>query len=132
MSMTDPVADMLTRIRNALMVDKKSVTMPSSRLKSAIANVLLEEGYIKSVDIVETDNGKANLTIGLKYFDGLPVIEELQRISRPGLRKYTGKSTIPLVWEGLGTVIVSTSKGVMTDKKARKVNQGGEILCYVA
>ena len=131
MSMTDPIADMLTRIRNGLMVDKKAVTMPSSKLKTAIANVLLEEGYIQSVDVSDTD-GKASLTIGLKYFDGAPVIEELKRISRPGLRKYTSMTTIPSVWDGLGTVIVSTSKGVMTDKNARKFNQGGEILCYVA
>ncbi|MFK5894142.1 MAG: 30S ribosomal protein S8 [Pseudomonadota bacterium] len=131
MSMTDPIADMLTRIRNGLMVDKKSVTMPSSKVKTAIANVLLDEGYIQSVDVAETD-GKASLTIGLKYFDGAPVIDEIKRVSRPGLRKYSGMSNIPSIWSGLGTVIVSTSKGVMTDKNARKINQGGEILCYVA
>ncbi|MFK5984560.1 MAG: 30S ribosomal protein S8 [Pseudomonadota bacterium] len=132
MSMTDPIADMLTRIRNGLMVDKKSVRMPSSKIKVALANVLLDEGYLSSVDAVAEDNGKASLTIGLKYFQGAPVIEQLKRASRPGLRLYSGATTIPNVWDGLGTVIVSTSKGVMTDKNARKINQGGEVLCYVA
>ena len=132
MSMTDPIADMLTRIRNGLMVEKKSVSMPSSKVKISIANVLLEEGYIQSVDVAEVVKGKPSLTVGLKYYMGSPVIEELKRVSRPGLRKYSSMSDIPSVWDGLGTVIVSTSKGVMTDKNARKVNQGGEILCYVA
>jgi len=132
MSMTDPIADMLTRIRNGLLVEKKSVTMPSSKVKTSIANVLLEEGYINSVDVSEAETGKPSLTVGLKYYNGAPVIEELTRVSRPGLRKYSNVSNIPSVWDGLGTVIVSTSKGVMTDKNARKVNQGGEILCYVA
>jgi len=106
--------------------------MPSSKVKTAIANVLLEEGYIQSVDVAEVEKGKPSLTVGLKYYNGSPVIEQLKRISRPGLRKYSNQSSIPTVWDGLGTVIVSTSKGVMTDKSARKVNQGGEILCYVA
>lgn len=132
MSMTDPIADMLTRIRNGLMVDKKSVDMPSSNVKKAIANVLLEEGYISTAEVTKNDSGKSTLSIGLKYFQGAPVIEKLQRVSRPGLRKYSGKSNIPNVWDGLGTVILSTSKGVMTDKNAKKANQGGEILCYVA
>lgn len=132
MSMTDPIADMLTRIRNGLMVEKKSVVMPSSKLKTSIANVLLEEGYINSVDVQSNESGKPQLAIGLKYFNGVPVIDQLKRVSRPGLRTYSNKSSIPTVWDGLGTVIISTSKGVMTDKSARKINQGGEILCYVA
>ncbi len=132
MSMTDPIADMLTRIRNGLMVEKKTVVMPMSKLKKSIANVLLDEGYISSVDVQNSDSGKPSLAIGLKYFEGAPVIDEIKRVSRPGLRTYSSKSTIPTVWDGLGTVIVSTSKGVMTDRNARKINQGGEILCYVA
>jgi small subunit ribosomal protein S8 len=132
MSMTDPIADMLTRIRNGLMVEKKTVAMPMSKLKKSIASVLLEEGYISSVDVQDVESGKPSLVLGLKYFNGAPVIDELKRVSRPGLRTYSSKSSIPTVWDGLGTVIISTSKGVMTDKSARKINQGGEILCYVA
>ncbi len=132
MSMTDPIADMLTRIRNGIMAEKQSVTMPSSKIKTAIAKVLEDEGYISSYEVIDKGNGKADLTITLKYFNGESVIEMLSRVSRPGLRKYAGVDEIPMVWDGLGTVIISTSKGVMTDKQARKLNQGGEILCYVA
>ncbi len=132
MSMTDPIADMLTRIRNGLLVEKKSVSMPGSKLKVAIAKVLLDEGYITSSTLTTGENGKTTLKIDLKYYDGKPVIEQIQRASRPGLRLYKGQSEIPQVWNGLGTVIVSTSKGVMSDKQAKKINQGGEVLCYVA
>jgi len=131
MSMTDPVADMLTRIRNGLMAEKKSVTMPGSKYKYAISKVLLDEGYISSAELKSDDNGKSTLTIDLKYFSGKPVIEMIKKGSRPGLRVYKGTKEIPEVWGGLGTVILSTSKGVMTDKEARNENVGGEVLCYV-
>ena len=132
MSMTDPVADMLTRIRNGLMAEKKSVTMPGSKYKYAISKVLLDEGYISSAELKSEDNGKSTLTIDLKYFSGKPVIEMIKKGSRPGLRVYKGTKEIPEVWGGLGTVILSTSKGVMTDKQARAINEGGEVICYVA
>jgi len=132
MSMTDPVADMLTRIRNGLMAEKKAVSMPGSKLKLAIANVLKDEGYITSADLHKDASGKSTLSIELKYYAGRPVIEHLKRASRPGLRLYKASSEIPKVWDGLGTVIVSTSKGVMSDKQARAINEGGEVLCYVA
>lgn len=131
MSMSDPIADMLTRIRNAQSVNKTTVAMPSSKLKVAIARVLKDEGYIESYAVAE-DAGKSTLSIELKYYAGRPVIERIERVSRPGLRVYKGKSDIPSVMNGLGVTIVSTPKGVMTDRKARATGTGGEILCYVA
>ncbi|MBI5862881.1 MAG: 30S ribosomal protein S8 [Rhodocyclales bacterium] len=131
MSMTDPVADMLTRIRNAQMAEKLLVSMPSSKLKLAIASVLKEEGYIE--DFAVRDNGsKRQLDVSLKYYAGHPVIEKIERVSRPGLRVYKGKDDLPRVMDGLGIAIVSTPKGVMTDRKARAGNMGGEVLCVVA
>jgi small subunit ribosomal protein S8 len=129
--MSDPIADMLTRIRNAQTVNKTTVAMPSSKLKVAIARVLKDEGYIESYAVAE-DAGKATLSIELKYYAGRPVIERIERVSRPGLRVYKGKSEIPTVLNGLGVTIVSTPQGVMTDRKARATGTGGEILCYVA
>jgi len=132
MSMNDPISDMLTRIRNAQMAEKSSVSMPSSKLKVAIAEVLKEEGYVDGFKIEQGEPGKATLEIGLKYYSGRPVIEKIQRISRPGLRIYKGNSDIPKVMNGLGIAIVSTSKGLMTDRKARANGIGGEVLCVVA
>lgn len=131
MSMTDPIADMLTRIRNGQMAEKMGVTMPSSKLKEAIAKVLLDEGYIESF-AVRKDGAKAELDIELKYYAGKPVIERLERVSRPGLRIYRGQQELPRVMNGLGIAIVSTPMGVMTDRKARSVKVGGEVLCIVA
>ena len=131
MSMSDPIADMLTRIRNAQQVNKNSVSMPSSKIKVAIANVLRDEGYIESFGVKEED-GKAELNIALKYYVGRPVIEKLERVSRPGLRIYKGRDELPNVMNGLGVAIVSTPKGVMTDRKARASGIGGEVICYVA
>ena len=131
MSMSDPIADMLTRIRNAQAVEKTTVTMPSSKLKVAIAQVLKDEGYIDAF-AVKTDAGKSELEIGLKYYAGRPVIERIERVSRPGLRVYKGRHDIPQVMNGLGVAIVTTPKGVMTDRKARQAGIGGEVLCYVA
>ncbi|RCS56621.1 30S ribosomal protein S8 [Parvibium lacunae] len=131
MSMSDPIADMLTRIRNAQRVDKVSVSMPSSKLKLAIAKVLQDEGYIDGFKVNEAQ-GKAELEIGLKYYSGRPVIERLERVSKPGLRIYKGRDELPEVMNGLGVAIVSTPKGVMTDRKARSVGVGGEVICYVA
>ena len=131
MSMSDPIADMLTRIRNAQVVQKTTVNMPSSKVKVAIANVLKDEGYIEDF-AVTTEGGKSELKIGLKYYTGRPVIERIERVSRPGLRIYKGKDDIPTVMNGLGVTIVSTPKGVMTDRKARQTGVGGEIICYVA
>lgn len=131
MSMSDPIADMLTRIRNAQAVDKTAVTMPSSKLKVAIAQVLKDEGYIDGFAI-KNDDGKAELEISLKYYAGKPVIERIERVSRPGLRIYKGRDAIPQVMNGLGVAIVTTPKGVMTDRKARQTGVGGEVLCYVA
>ena len=131
MSMTDPIADMLTRIRNAQLAQKTSVAMPSSKLKVAIAGVLKDEGYIDDFAVRETE-GKSLLNIGLKYYAGRPVIERIERISRPGLRVYKGSSDLPRVMNGLGIAIVSTSHGVMTDRKARATGVGGEVLCIVA
>lgn len=131
MSMSDPIADMLTRIRNAQGVNKTEVAMPSSKVKVAIANVLKDEGYIEGF-AVEANSGKAELKIDLKYYAGRPVIERLERVSRPGLRVYKGKNDIPSVMNGLGVAIVSTPSGVMTDRKARATGVGGEVLCYVA
>lgn len=129
MSMQDPLADMLTRIRNAQQVGKSNVSMPSSKLKASVAKVLAEEGYVDSYAVSEGE--KAELTVELKYFEGKPVIAELDRVSRPGLRSYAGKSAIPTVRGGLGVAIVSTSKGVMTDRAARAAGVGGEVLCTV-
>jgi small subunit ribosomal protein S8 len=129
--MSDPIADMLTRIRNAQGVQKTTVSMPSSKVKVAIANVLKDEGYIEDF-AVSTEGGKSELNIGLKYYVGRPVIERIERVSRPGLRIYKGKDEIPQVMNGLGVAIVSTPKGVMTDRKARATGVGGEVLCYVA
>jgi len=129
--MSDPIADMLTRIRNAQVVQKTMVLMPSSKVKVAIANVLKDEGYIEDFVVTQVA-GKAELKIGLKYYAGRPVIERLERVSRPGLRIYKGKDEIPNVMNGLGVAIVSTPKGVMTDRKARATGVGGEVICYVA
>jgi small subunit ribosomal protein S8 len=131
MSMSDPISDMLTRIRNAQRAEKVAVAMPSSKLKVAIANVLKDEGYIESASVRDED-GKPVLEIGLKYYAGRPVIEKIERVSRPGLRIYKGSDAIPRVMNGLGIAIVSTSRGVMTDKRARAQGVGGEVLCFVA
>ncbi|MCB5191070.1 30S ribosomal protein S8 [Methylobacillus arboreus] len=131
MSMSDPIADMLTRIRNAQSTNKVSVSMPSSKVKRAIANVLKDEGYIDDFAVQDVD-GKPQLNISLKYYAGRPVIEKIERVSRPGLRIYRGNQDIPVVLNGLGVTIVSTSKGVMTDRKARDAGIGGEVLCVVA
>ena len=130
MSMQDPIADMLARIRNGQMATKTVVSMPSSKTKVAIANVLMAEGFVSSVD-VSNDGVKAELSIGLKYHEGRPVIEEINRTSRPGLRSYKGSAEIPKVRGGLGVAIVSTSKGLMTDSQARTAGVGGEVLCTV-
>ena len=131
MSMSDPIADMLTRIRNAQMVGHAEVVMPASKLKTSIAQVLKQEGYIE--DFALRDSGPLReLRIGLKYYAGRPVIERLERISKPGLRIYKGRDDIPRVMNGLGVAILSTSRGVMTDRKARADGVGGELLCIVA
>jgi small subunit ribosomal protein S8 len=131
MSMSDPIADMLTRIRNAQMTEKVSVAMPSSRLKVAIAKVLKDEGYIEDFRVAGSET-KPELEIALKYYAGRPVIEKIERISKPGLRIYRGKEDLPRIMNGLGVAIVSTSRGVMTDRKARASGIGGEVLCVVA
>jgi small subunit ribosomal protein S8 len=131
MSMTDPIADMLTRIRNAQMVEQAVVAMPSSKVKLAIAKVLQDEGYIDAFK-VSSDVVKPVLEIALKYYAGRPVIEKIERVSKPGLRIYKSKDDIPRVMNGLGIAIVSTSHGVMTDRKARATGVGGEVLCIVA
>ena len=131
MSMTDPIADMLTRIRNAQQAKKVDVTMPSSKVKVSIAKVLEEEGYISAFNVTEADS-KATLTVTLKYFEGKPVISEINRVSRPGLRVYKSANDLPRIIGGLGVAIVSTSKGVMADRKARALGQGGEVLCSVS
>jgi small subunit ribosomal protein S8 len=131
MSMTDPIADMLVRIKNALAVGKPTVKMPSSKMKLAIAKVLKEEGYILDANAA-ADGPKAELEIVLKYFQGKPVIERLQRVSRSGLRHYRGKDELPRILNGLGVAIISTSKGVMTDSQARAHGLGGEVVCLVA
>jgi small subunit ribosomal protein S8 len=131
MSMSDPIADMVIRIRNAQMVGHVEVAMPASKLKTSIAKVLKDEGYIE--DFALRDNGvKKELRIGLKYYAGKPVIERLERVSKPGLRVYKGRDDIPKVMNGLGVAILSTSRGVMTDRKARADGVGGEVLCIVA
>ena len=131
MSMSDPIADMLTRIRNAQSASKAEVKMPSSKTKTAIAKLLKEEGYVAEVGTSEVE-GKPTLTVQLKYFEGKPVIESVKRISRPGLRVYRGAEELPKVLGGLGVAIISTSKGIMSDRAARKAGVGGEVLCYVA
>ncbi|TKB49546.1 30S ribosomal protein S8 [Ferrimonas aestuarii] len=130
MSMQDPIADMLTRIRNGQAANKVAVKMPSSKLKVSIADVLKKEGYI--ADYATSGDVKPELEITLKYFEGKPVVEKIERISRPGLRIYKKKDELPKVMGGLGVAIVSTSQGVMTDRAARKLGMGGEIVCYVA
>ena len=131
MSMSDPISDMLTRIRNSLQRNKFDVKMPSSKLKVAIANIMKEEGYITGFSVEEQDK-KATLTIELKYFEGKPVIESIDRISKPSLRSYKAANDLPKVMGGLGVAIISTAKGVMTDKSAREQGIGGEVLCYVS
>ena len=131
MSMTDPIADMLVRIKNAAAVGKPTVKMPSSIIKVAIAGVLKAEGYIADSRVTKTENNKAELEIVLKYFEGKPVIATLKRFSRSGLRQYRGKSELPKVMNGLGISIISTSKGIMTDKAARAEHVGGEVLAFV-
>jgi small subunit ribosomal protein S8 len=131
MSMTDPIADLLTRIRNAQTARKEQVSLGSSKLKQAVVKVLKDEGYVSGYSI-DLNAGKPTLTIELKYYEGRPVIDRLERVSRPGLRIYRGKDELPKVLGGMGTVIVSTPRGVMTDKQARAIGQGGEVLCIVA
>ena len=131
MAMSDPIADMLTRIRNAQMAGKATVSMPSSKVKTAIAAVLKDEGYVEDFKIV-ANGAKASLDMVLKYYAGLPVIEKIERVSKPGLRIYKASCEIPRVMNGLGIAIVSTPKGVMTDRKAKAANLGGEVLCIVA
>ena len=131
MSMTDPISDMLTRIRNGQKARKVSVTMPASQAKEAVAKVLKDEGYITGF-ATEGDGAAKNLTVELKYFEGVPVIERLERTSRPGLRIYRGKEELPKVLGGLGIAIVSTSAGVMSDRQAREKGIGGEVLCIVS
>lgn len=130
MSMQDPIADMLTRIRNAQLVGEKQASMPASKLKASILKVLQEEGYINSFETIKVD-GKTSLSVTLKYYQGRPVIEKIQRVSRNGLRIYKGVAKLPVVRAGMGIAIVSTSKGVMTERSARAQNLGGEILCTV-
>ena len=132
MAMCDPIADMLTRIRNAQLAEKASVSMPSSKLKVAIAAVLKDEGYVEDFAVRQSEGNKTNLDIALKYYAGRPVIERIERVSKPGLRIYKGCEDIPRVMNGLGVAIVTTPKGVMTDRKARATGVGGEVLCYVA
>lgn len=131
MSVSDPIADMLTRIRNGQHRSKKSVSMPSSKQKVAIAKVLKDEGYILGYEVAE-NGGKPEMTVELKYFQGEPVIANVQRVSRPGLRIFRGKDDLPRVLGGLGIAIVSTSKGVMSDRQARALGEGGEVICVVA
>lgn len=130
MSMQDPLADFLTRIRNGQMANHVTVTMPASKMKLSVANVLQSEGYIDSVSV--TSDVKAELTIALRYFEGKPVISKIERVSRPGLRIYKGKDSLPKVIGGLGVAIVSTAQGVMSDRAARSAGIGGEVLCFVS
>ena len=132
MSMTDPISDMLTRIRNGQKAKKVSVSMPASRMKLSIAKVLEDEGYLMDVSATDEAEPKRTMTLALKYHQGIPVIEQIDRASRPGLRLYAGSADIPKVQEGLGVAIVSTSHGVMTDRQARSQGHGGEILCFVS
>lgn len=132
MSMTDPIADMLTRIRNGQARGKITISMPLSKQKRAVADLLQDEGYIGDVSVEDDAKGRPQLVLKLKYYRGKPVIEYLKRVSRPGLRIYRGKDELPSVWAGLGVVIVSTSQGLMSDRAARRAGHGGEILAYVA
>ena len=132
MSMTDPIADMLTRIRNAQAAAKTQVSMPSSKVKKAIAQVLRDEGYISDFAVAQTAPSKTELTIALKYFEGQPVIDRIERVSRPGRRVFRGKDELPKVMGGLGVAIVSTPRGLMSDRAARAAGHGGEVLCIVA
>lgn len=131
MTMQDPMADMLTRIRNAQRAKIQDVTMPSSNMKAAVATVLKEEGFIEDCNVTNVEGGKSDLNIVLRYYEGKPVIEQIKTISRPGLRQYKGKDEIPVVNAGLGIVILSTNKGVMTDRAARSQGLGGELICSV-
>jgi small subunit ribosomal protein S8 len=131
MSMSDPIADMLTRIRNAQAVQKRTVHMPASKIKTAIAKILKSEGYVSDF-FIESNSSKLTLKIDLKYYEGRPVIERIERVSRPGLRIYKNSSTIPNVMNGLGVAIITTSRGLMSDRLARQVGIGGEVICYVA
>ena len=132
MSMTDPIADMLTRIRNAQAAAKTQVVMPSSKVKTAIAQVLRDEGYIADFAVAPTDPGKSELTVVLKYFEGRRVIDRIDRVSKPGRRVFCGKDDLPKVMNGLGVAIISTSRGLMSDRAARAAGHGGEVLCFVA
>jgi small subunit ribosomal protein S8 len=132
MSMTDPIADLLTRVRNGQAVGFETVRMPASKIKEAIARVLAEEGYIERYEVTEESGNKRDLTVWLRYFEGRPVIEELRRVSRPGLRVYKSKDDLPNVLGGLGVAIISTPEGVMTDRAARRKGHGGEVLCVVS
>jgi small subunit ribosomal protein S8 len=132
MSMTDPIADLLTRIRNGQSAGKAEVSLASSKLKMAVLKVLKDEGYIADFHPAASERGHETVTVDLKYFEGKPVIDRIERVSRPGLRIYRGKDELPKVLGGMGTVIVSTPKGVMTDRQARSIGQGGEVLCIVA
>lgn len=132
MSMTDPIADMLTRVRNAQRAGKATVSMPSSKNKSAIAKVLKEEGYIADFEVAEKAGNKSEMTVTLKYFEGEPVIARLERVSRPGLRVFRGRDELPRVDGGLGVAVVSTSKGVVSDRVAREAGNGGEVICFVS
>jgi small subunit ribosomal protein S8 len=131
MSMTDPIADFLTRIRNGQSARKKTVKSPSSKVKEAIAGVLQDEGYILGYDVA-TEGNKKTITVALKYFEGKPVIEKLERVSSPSLRVYKGKDELPTVLGGLGVAIISTAAGMVSDKKARAAGQGGEVICFVS
>lgn len=131
MSMNDPIADFLTRIRNGQAAGKSEVSMPSSKIKLAMAQVLKDQGYIDEFD-VSTEDGKSTLRIGLKYYQGRPVIDRIDRVSKPGLRIYRGKDELPSILGGLGVAIISTSRGVMTDREARAAGHGGEVLCIVS
>lgn len=132
MTMSDPIADLLTRLRNSLARQKAEVSMPTSKLKVALVEVLKQEGYIEDYKVSGEQGGKQTLTVKLKYYDGKPVITSIDRASRPGLRQYRGTKEIPAVKRGLGITVVSTPKGVMTDRAARSAGVGGELLCYVA
>lgn len=132
MSMSDPIADMLTRIRNAQSAEKKTVSMPFSTKKSALADVLVQEGYVVDSTKVEQENNKPTLDITLKYFQGKPVIETIDRVSKPGLRVYKSKDELPNVKGGLGVAVISTSQGLMTDRAARAAGHGGEVICYIS
>jgi len=132
MSMSDPIADMLTRIRNAQSAEKTTVTMPFSTKKQALANILEQEGFVKASAKIEDESNKHKLEITLKYFQGKPVIESIDRVSKPGLRIYKSKDELPKVKSGLGVAIISTSKGLLTDREARSQGHGGEVLCYVS